>query len=254
MNQTPSRRFTSSLSSGLSILAIFAFGYSISGNAQTVRTADHPTATKTAEEKSLDIPGTFKDLPAAKDAVTAKRPVVETKRTASQSSNVAQLTIDESKGVTARSPVRADVKRPAKSAPPAVIRSDTPDVAEATDAEFEDFHATAYCLQGRTASGMPYSLAHNWRTSRADFDTSATLKRQRMRTPRYAPSAWNRYRGRIRARTSFRVRGTRGSSNAVRPGAAIVLQQSLLLRQDYLRKAVRGPLAGSSVNLPRGWQ
>ena len=154
MNQTPSRRFTSSLSSGLSILAIFAFGYTVSGNAQSVRAVNNPPATtKSTEEKSIDIPGTFKDLPAAKDAVTAKRPVVETKRPASQSANVAQLTIDESKGVTARSPFRADVKRPAKSAPPAVIRSDTPDVAEATDAEFEDFHATAYCLQGRTASG-----------------------------------------------------------------------------------------------------
>ena len=134
MNQTPSRRFTSSLSSGLSILAIFAFGYTVSGNAQSVHAVNNPPATtKSTEEKSIDIPGTFKDLPTAKDAVTAKRPVVETKRTASQSANVAQLTIDESKGVTARSPVRADVKRPAKSAPPAVIRSDTPDVAEATD-------------------------------------------------------------------------------------------------------------------------
>jgi 3D (Asp-Asp-Asp) domain-containing protein len=154
MNQTPSRRFTSSLSSGLSILAIFAFGYSVSGNAQSVRAVNNPPATtKSTEEKSLDIPGTFKDLPAAKDAVTAKRPVVETKRTASQSANVAQLTIDESKGVTAHPPVRADVKRSAKSAPPVAIRSDSPDVTEATDAEFEDFHATAYCLQGRTASG-----------------------------------------------------------------------------------------------------
>jgi len=153
MNQTPYRRFTSSLSSGLSILAIFAFGYSVSGNAQSVRAADHPSSvTKSAEEKSIDIPGTFKDLPAAA-GVTSKRPVVETKRTASQSVNVTQFTVDESKGITARPSVKGDVKRPAKSAPPAVIRSNTPDVVETTDAEFEDFHATAYCLQGRTASG-----------------------------------------------------------------------------------------------------
>ncbi|MEN3331926.1 MAG: hypothetical protein V7641_1291, partial [Blastocatellia bacterium] len=132
MNQTPSRRFTSSLSSGLSILAIFAFGYSVSGNAQSVRAVNHPpTATKSAEEKSIDIPGSFKDLPAAKDAVTAKRSVVETKRTASQSANVAQLTIDESKGVTARPPFRADGRRSAKSATPVAIRGDNPDVAEA---------------------------------------------------------------------------------------------------------------------------
>jgi len=153
MNQTPSRRFTSSLSSGLSILAVFAFGYSVSGNAQSMRAADHPTSvTKSAEEKSIEIPGTFKDLPAT-DGVTAKRSVVATKRAASQPVDVAKLTIDESKGVTARPPVKADVKRSAKNAPPAVIRNDHPDVVETIDAEFEDFHATAYCLQGRTASG-----------------------------------------------------------------------------------------------------
>ncbi|MEN3332459.1 MAG: hypothetical protein V7641_1824, partial [Blastocatellia bacterium] len=64
-----------------------------------------------------------------------------------------QLTIDESKGVTARPPFRADGRRSAKSATPVAIRGDNPDVAEATDTDFEDFHATAYCLQGRTASG-----------------------------------------------------------------------------------------------------
>src|ERR671927_509861 len=102
MNRLPNRRFTSSLSSGLSILAIFAFGYSTSGHAQSVRAADTPTAApKSAEEKSIDIPGTLKDLPAAKDVVTSKRMVIEPRPTASQSVNVAQLTIDESKGVTA---------------------------------------------------------------------------------------------------------------------------------------------------------
>ncbi len=154
MNQTPNRRFTSSLSSGLSILAIFAFGYSASGNAQSPRAADHPpAATKASEEHSIDIPGAFKDLPAARDAVTAKRPVIEPRRTANQSANVAQLTIDESKGVSARSAIKGDVKRATRSAAPAAIRDIDLDVAEATDAEFEDFHATAYCLQGRTASG-----------------------------------------------------------------------------------------------------
>jgi 3D (Asp-Asp-Asp) domain-containing protein len=153
MNQTPSRRFTSSLSSGLSILAIFAFGYSVSGNAQSVRAANPPSATTSVEEKSIDIPGTFKDLPAAKEAITAKRPVVEIRRTTSQTASVAQLTIDESKGVTARPPGKADVKRSAKSPTPVTIRDDNPDVAEATDVDFVDFHATAYCLQGRTASG-----------------------------------------------------------------------------------------------------
>src|SRR5438270_7400544 len=122
MNQTPNRRFTSSLSSGLSILAIFAFGHSVSGNAQSVHAAAHPTsATKSAEEKSIDIPGAFKDLPAARDAVTSKRSVVAARPTARQVVNVAQLTIDESKGVTARPPVRGDVKRSSRSAAPVAI-------------------------------------------------------------------------------------------------------------------------------------
>ena len=67
--------------------------------------------------------------------------------------NLAQLTIDESKGVTARPPAKADAKRQARIAPPALINSAAPDVAEIIDADFEDFHATAYCLKGRTASG-----------------------------------------------------------------------------------------------------
>jgi 3D (Asp-Asp-Asp) domain-containing protein len=153
MNQTPNRRFTSRLSSGLSILAIFAFGYVASSNAQTSRADNPPTATKSAEEKSLDIPGAFKDLPAARDGVTAKRSVVAPRRTTSQSVNVAQLTIDESKGVSVRPSAKSDVKRPVRNATPAPISSDQPDVTEATETGFEDFHATAYCLRGRTASG-----------------------------------------------------------------------------------------------------
>ena len=153
MNHTPNRRFTSGLSSGLSILAIFAFGYSINGNAQSMRAADHPTVTTTAEEKSLEIPGTFKDFPAAKDAVTSKRVVVEPRRSARQSDNVARLTIDESKGVTNRTSARVATKRAPRPVTLPVIRGDVADVIDPTDAEFEDFHATAYCLQGRTASG-----------------------------------------------------------------------------------------------------
>jgi 3D (Asp-Asp-Asp) domain-containing protein len=153
MNQTPNRRFTSSLSSGLSILAIFAFGYSVNGNAQSLRAADHPpTFTQSAEEKSIDIPGTFKDLPAARDAVTAKRSIIENKRSASPSANITQLTIDDSKGITARPIVKADAKRQAKSVTP-TLRDNDAEVSEVTDADFQDFHATAYCLQGRTASG-----------------------------------------------------------------------------------------------------
>jgi 3D (Asp-Asp-Asp) domain-containing protein len=130
MNQFPHRRFTKSLFSGLSILTIFAVGYTPGGKIGSAFAADTPpsTAAKTAPTSSIEIPGTFKDLPAAKDAVTQKRSVEEFTPTTRPSTG-APLTIDESKGV-ANSPS-----------------------GEGEKGDLQDFHATAYCLKGRTASG-----------------------------------------------------------------------------------------------------
>ena len=184
MNQMPNRRFTRGLSLSLSILASVAVGYGMGGNLQSVKAAQNPDAAKSSEEKSIEIPGTFKDLPAARDAVTSKRAGANA-RPASKHMDVAQLTIDESKGVTARRPSKADARRPGSSASRSVAGranspvnasanptnasgmgrgtaasgAEAPDAGlllgdiDASDADFEDFHATAYCLQGRTASG-----------------------------------------------------------------------------------------------------
>jgi 3D (Asp-Asp-Asp) domain-containing protein len=131
MNQFPYRRFSKRLFSGLSILTMFAVGYTPGGNNASALAADNPppTAAKSSQVSSIEIPGTFKDLPAAKDAVTQKRSVQEFTPTTSRPSTGAQLTIDESKGVAIRPS------------------------GEGETGELQDFHATAYCLKGRTASG-----------------------------------------------------------------------------------------------------
>jgi 3D (Asp-Asp-Asp) domain-containing protein len=130
MDQFPHRGFNKRLFSGLSILTIFAVGYTPGGNIGTALAADNPpsTAAKTVQVSAIEIPGTFKDLPAAKDAVTQKRSVEEFTPTTRPSTG-APLTIDESKGVATTPPGGGE------------------------QGDLQDFHATAYCLKGRTASG-----------------------------------------------------------------------------------------------------
>jgi 3D (Asp-Asp-Asp) domain-containing protein len=131
-----SRRIPKAVSSVASVLATFTLIVSLSGALDTVLAADDPTSNggKSPQVSPLDIPGSFKELPAAKDAVTAKQSLaqLESAKTSNEPSN--QLTIDAEK-------VAADkVSLPGASTYP--------------DSEMEDFHATAYCLKGRTASGV----------------------------------------------------------------------------------------------------
>ena len=132
MNQSPYRRFKQGLS-GLTVLSFFIVGYSISGQINSVIAADTPTAaqTQSSQESFIEIPGSFKNMPEAKDAVTAKRPAREIQLIAGSQS--AQLEIDATKGVSKK------VNSVERISP--------------TEAGLQDFHATAYCLKGRTASG-----------------------------------------------------------------------------------------------------
>jgi 3D (Asp-Asp-Asp) domain-containing protein len=132
MNRSPYRRFKRGLFSGLVILSFFSVGYFISGNSNSVYAADSPTAasSQSSEVKSIEIPGAFKNSPGAKDAVTAKRPAEQIKGDASGQSSTARLEVDATKGVAA---IKASKEGELK--------------------DFHDFHATAYCLKGRTASG-----------------------------------------------------------------------------------------------------
>lgn len=127
MNRFPGRRLCKYLSSGLSVLALII---ALSGSRETALAADDPAAAapRSSQVDSLDIPGSFKDLPEARDAVTAKRSAGGIASVA-QTGPAVQLVIDAEK----------------------VARTGG---AAYADSELVDFHATAYCLKGRTASGI----------------------------------------------------------------------------------------------------
>lgn len=132
MTRFPCRRVPrKGVFSGSSVLASFAFLISLSGSLDTALAGDDPTATTTrsSQVESLDIPGSFKDLPDARDAITAKRSAAEIGSVAPTDAASGQLVIDPEK------------------------LAGTSGAAYA-DSDLVDFHATAYCLKGRTASGI----------------------------------------------------------------------------------------------------
>ncbi len=135
MNRLPNRRFKNSLSSSLSILAIFAAGYSISQGIETAIAADGPqvTATKSTQGKFKDLPETSNTITSkqldeapAKTTTDAKAPDAANGKASTEQS----INVDSNKGVTPRLTKQKD------------------------ESELQDFHATAYCLKGRTASGQ----------------------------------------------------------------------------------------------------
>lgn len=139
MNQSPNRRFKKGLS-GLTILSFFIVGYSISGNTILAQSTNlNAASTQSSQENLIEIPGTFKDLPRAKDVVTAKRPVEQIQLTLSGQSS-AQLEIDATKGVA--------INRKAAGV------SNKLKTGSLNEDGMHDFHATAYSLKGRTASGQ----------------------------------------------------------------------------------------------------
>lgn len=131
MNRSPKSRFTYGLSSGLSILALFTVGYSLSGNIESAVAADDPTTanTKPPQVNIVEIPGAFKDLNVTKDAITSKQPDQELETALVIRGSATQAVIDASKGVTVTT------------------------TGKGKQGELQDFHATAYCLKGPTASG-----------------------------------------------------------------------------------------------------
>jgi 3D (Asp-Asp-Asp) domain-containing protein len=112
-------------------LAGFAILLCLSGALDTALAADDPTAAaaRSSQAGSLDIPGSFKDLPDARDTVTAKRSAGGIASVAPTSGAPVELLIDAEKVAGTSSVTYADN-------------------------ELVDFHATAYCLKGRTASGV----------------------------------------------------------------------------------------------------
>ncbi len=103
----------------ISVLSVAAVGYSLSGGVERVIAADNPSF------EMIEIPGAFKDLPETTNGITSKR-VDETKLVASERLPLDELSVDTNKGR----------------------------FSQIEDRELLDFHATAYCLKGRTASGQ----------------------------------------------------------------------------------------------------
>ncbi len=136
MNHSPSCRFSNGLTSGLTIFAIFTIGFSLNGLAQA---AENPPADKSSQVESMEIPGTFKDLLGKADAITSKRIVEESKSTSINSLPTSLPDIDATKGV---------ISNPSKES----LKTERLKI-EDVNADPADFHATAYCLKGRTASG-----------------------------------------------------------------------------------------------------
>ena len=138
------RNLNKIFSSGLSIFASLTFAISLSGTFDVALAADGPKtgiARTSQEGDTLEIPGSFKDLPDARDAVTAKRLQEHIRLPASTVVASEQLAIDAEKA--AGTAVGAFGEKVPASAGDVYAEGD-----------MIDFHATAYCLKGRTASGI----------------------------------------------------------------------------------------------------
>ena len=140
MNWFLGRTFDKRLASRLSVLAGFALIIFLSGTSYSAMAADGPShpATKTSQVDSLEIPGSFKDLPDASNEITGKRSAERIGSVAPADPASPQLAIDAEK--LARTEFGTKTARV--------------DAEAFIDAELLDFHATAYCLKGRTASGI----------------------------------------------------------------------------------------------------
>ncbi|MFY9556179.1 MAG: 3D domain-containing protein [Blastocatellia bacterium] len=123
----PGRSLIKGIYSGLFVLAVVIVINSLS-KPDTVLAADDPegNASKSSQLNSIDIPGSFKDLPDARDVITAKRGP------------------EQIGSLSTREPSSLDI--------------DVQKVPSTADFHPEnqmiDFDATAYCLKGRTASGV----------------------------------------------------------------------------------------------------
>jgi 3D (Asp-Asp-Asp) domain-containing protein len=127
MNCFSGKRLLRVLSASVSVLALIIW---LSGSVDNALAAEDPAAKSSAQVDSLEIPGSFKDLPIARDAVTAK------------GSAAAVESVPQTGSIPASALV-IDAEKVARISSAAVV-----------DSSLLDFHATAYCLKGRTASGI----------------------------------------------------------------------------------------------------
>lgn len=162
MIRLPRRRPTKALTSFLYVLASFSIVVLITGSIDTALATDKPKSTdpQPSQTGELEIPGSFKVLSDAKDAVTAKRSPEDIAASVVSNAGSVALEIDAEKAAT-RGGVRTEkaVVRVGAKTERAAERATAGGGAKTIlipyiDSELVDFDATAYCLKGRTASGM----------------------------------------------------------------------------------------------------
>ena len=156
MIRLPRRRPTKTLTSFLYVLASFAIVIFITGAIDTALAADNPKSTdpKIAQTDQFEIPGSFKDLADGRDPVTTKRSPEEIAAAVASNSRSIALEIDAEKAAARGAARMEKLSIGAKSDKPAVSGGAKTIVVPYADSELVDFDATAYCLKGRTASGM----------------------------------------------------------------------------------------------------
>lgn len=165
MIRLPRRRPTKALTSVLYVLASFTIVIFITGAIDTALGADNPKSTdpKSSQTNELDIPGSFKVLLDTRDPVTAKRLPDEIAGAVAGNAASITLKIDAEKAAaiggaqTAKKASKLALNpEPRKDTKEkAVVNASVPILVPAyLDSELVEFNATAYCLKGRTASGM----------------------------------------------------------------------------------------------------
>jgi 3D (Asp-Asp-Asp) domain-containing protein len=152
------RRPTKALTSFLSVLASFAIVISVTGAIDSALAADNPKPAdaKSSQTNELDIPGSFKVLSDAKDPVTAKRLPEEIAAAVANNAGSIALEIDAQKAAMSSGArmVKSAVGGGVKIEKATVSGGAYTVAAPYAETELVDFDATAYCLKGRTASGM----------------------------------------------------------------------------------------------------
>jgi 3D (Asp-Asp-Asp) domain-containing protein len=156
MIRLPRRRPAKALTSFLYVLASFTIVIFITGAIDSALAADNPKSTdpKIAQTDQLEIPGSFKDLSEGRDPVTAKRSPGEIAAPVANNSGSIALEIDAEKAAARGGARMEKVNVGARSEKPAVSVGAKTIVVPYAESELVDFDATAYCLKGRTASGM----------------------------------------------------------------------------------------------------
>jgi 3D (Asp-Asp-Asp) domain-containing protein len=134
MNRVISRRFTRGLFSCFLLLVLFGFGYSPKGTTVPALAAGDPLPVNKNESSKEDLKGasgSSKELTDKTRAVISKQVIEEESR-------------DNSKRPTPEIQLRMDAEKGVLNVPSELNPEN----------ELVEFQATAYCLKGRTASGV----------------------------------------------------------------------------------------------------